>query len=275
MNISYNPHQQLYTVQSVHVQPMYSENNAIATHVTAVAQPMTSGMGGGGHSCQAVTRRRLGMGMGQRRLQGPRLPAAGGAFSRRSRGRHMRRSGIAQRARTSRKRNRRHSPVIVAFPALTHLIHQLVLTLTSTLVSTRCSTCGLRRYRAPPLSLAENGHGPLPIGRGVEDLSVGKQCRLIPGRDAVDGDEFGEGGRARRLCEPLLHTPRLVDVVVDDCDMNAEQIPVARLTLTEHSAAGTVGGCDVVHDVDEMPEAGLGDNAPRDDGRLRLPIVEE
>ena len=213
--------------------------------------------------------------MGARGLEGLRVPAAGGAFSRRPRGRRMRRSGIALRARTSRKRNRRQPPVIVAFPALTHLIHQLVLTLTSTLVSIRCSTCGLRRYRALPLSLAEDRHGPLPIGRRVEHLSVGTQCRLIPGRDAVDGNEFGEGGGARRLCEPVLHAPRLVDVVVDYCDMNAEQIPVARLALTDNSAAGTVGGCDVVRDVDEMTEAGLGDDAPRDDRRLRLPIDQE
>jgi hypothetical protein len=64
----------------------------------------------------------------------------------------------------------------------------------------------------------------------------------------------------------------MVDVVMDDCDMNAEQIPLAGLTLTDHSTAGAVGRCDVVRDVDEMPEAGLADDPPRDDRRLRPPI---
>jgi hypothetical protein len=88
----------------------------------------------------------------------------------------------------------------------------------------------------------------------------------------VDGDELRERRDTRRLREPLLYAPSLVDVVMDDSNMNADQIPDALLILTDHSAARAVGRCDVVRDVDPMLEADLADDALREDGRLRLPI---
>ena len=173
------------------------------------------------------------------------------------------------RARTSRKRNRRQPPVVVADPALLHLIHQLVVTLTS-LLST-ASTCRLSRCRGPLPLLTDDGR-ELAIGRRVEHLSVGRQRLVIPALNAVDGDELRERRDARCLCEPLFHAPRVVDVVMDDSDMNPDQIPHALLILTDHSATRAVGRCDVVGHVDQALEADLAYDPLRDDRRLRLPI---